>query len=223
MTFSKNKIFVIVITLALAGLLWKTSGREPSLTEASSPREAEGSSSQKTSLGPTDGKSKVNSMSETTARQVQVLGEILASHNDNDPRMDSELKDLNSETKTVLQEKYSSLPETDRNGRGTIVFLIGRNLTTPADYQFLRQVLTEAPCLGLVDCAKPMQASAGEEEAGIGAVLDYPQLTALKAIEKHPAQSESLKGLQVEVLQVAKASRSAKVSESAEAIDRKLK
>ncbi len=223
MTFSKNKIFIIVITLALAGLLWKTSGREPSLTEASSPHEAEASSPQKVSVDPADGKSKVNSISEATARQVQVLNEILASHNDNDPRMDSELKELNSETKTVLQEKYNLLPDTDRNGRGTIVFLIGRNLTGPADYQFLKQVLTEAPCLGLLDCAKPMQASAGEEAAGIGAVLDYPQLTALKAIEKHPAQSESLKGLQVEVLQAAKASRSTKVSEAAEAVDRKFK
>ncbi len=224
MTFSKKNIFIILTPVALAGLWWKEFQRE-SPVAASVPLEIKAVSSASPSVSQAKEAADETSLSPVTAQKIQVLDEILISHNDNDPRMDSTLKDLDSETKSVLRKKYNSLPETQRNARGTIVFLIGRNLTDPADYQFLEQVLGEAPCLGMVQCTQPMNATGldGHEENGFGVVLDYPQLTALKAVENHPAKSESLKRLQDEVLQIAKASRSAKVSEAAEAVLKKIR
>ena len=223
MIFNKKILFVFLITLALAGWWWKNSQREniKAVLSVKDQPIKDPSFKKENSI---DEKWPTTSGSPEVVHQIQVLNEILASQNDNDPRMDSELKKLNAEAKLALREKYSQLPETQRNARGTIVFLIGRNLTEPSDYQFLKQVVAEAPCLGLADCSQPMlQGSADHEDNGLGVVLDYPQLTALKALASHPAQDDSLKSLQDEVLQAAKASRSSKVSEAAEAAARNIK
>ncbi len=225
MTLNKKNFFFCSLALGMAALGWKffCQGTAPMVSlskEINGANDFDIPGAQTTAVGP-----KV-SLSELTAHQIQVLEQIFESKNDNDPRMDSELKELTSEAKNALKEKYTSLPENQRNARGTIVFLIGRNLTGPADYQFLKQVLSEPPCLGLVDCAQPMsaQSSGGHEDTGgIGVVLDYPQMAALKAIEKHPAQNELLKSFQGEALQAGRAFRSVKVSEAAEVIARKLR
>lgn len=223
MIFNKKILFVFLITLALAGWWWKNSQRENIKAVLSVKDQPIKDPSFKNENSIAE-KWRTNPGSPEVVHQIQVLNEILASQNDNDPRMDSELKKLNSEAKLALREKYSQLPETQRNARGTIVFLIGRNLAEPSDYQFLKQVVAESPCLGLADCSQPMlQGSADHEDNGLGVVLDYPQLTALKALASHPAQDDSLKSLQAEVLQIAKASRSSKVSEAAEATARNIK
>ncbi len=225
MILNKKNLVIIILTTALGAWWWKNSQSPSDVVTGSvvvaRPEGVAIPSAQGKAVEAPSG----TSWSPQVVHQIQVLDQILSSKNDNDPRMDTELKSLSSEAKSALREKYFKLPEIQRNERGTIVFLIGRNLTDPSDYQFLNQVLSEPPCLGLLDCHQPMNAdgSSGHEDNGVGVVLDYPQLTALKAIEKHPASTDSLKSLQAQVLQAAKASRSVKVSELAEMVDRKIR
>jgi hypothetical protein len=125
------------------------------------------------------------------ALQLKTLDEVLVSGNDNDPRIDTELKVLGEAAKQAFRDKYRQLPAEDRNARGTVVFLLGRNLTQPRDYQFLADVLSEHPCLSPGDCAKPMSAQGSgnpldDHESGTAIALAYPQLTAIKALEHAP-------------------------------------
>ncbi len=60
--------------------------------------------------------------------QVRILEDILTTRNDNDPRMDRDLMILNENAKMRFILKYKSLPAEQRNDRGTIVFLLGRNI-----------------------------------------------------------------------------------------------
>jgi len=80
-------------------------------------------------------------MSEVTALQARILDQILSSKNDDDPRLDTDLKLLSEETKTVFRAKYRAMPPEKHNERGTIVFLLGRNLKTAQDYLFFKEVL----------------------------------------------------------------------------------
>jgi hypothetical protein len=79
----------------------------------------------------------------------------------------------------------------DRNGRGTIVFLLGRNLQTAADISFFKNVFSESPCLSLSDCQK---FNSSEKESHLESANDvtknYPQVVALNRIEA--AMSEQL-------------------------------
>ena len=75
----------------------------------------------------------------------------------------------------------------DRNGRGLIVLLIGREIETEADVNFLKEVLKEKPCLSLQDCKIPQSPEALKDahgSAGVGPTLAYPQLVDLFQIEK---------------------------------------
>ena len=224
MIFSKNRLVLVFITLALAALVWKlaqqTSVAEvPMLSDRALEPSVVSSSAESKPEVPSE------KLSAPVLRQMQILDEIFASKNDNDLRMDTDLKVLSSEAKSALQKKYFILPDIQRNEKGTIVFLIGRNLNEATDYEFLKQVVSEVPCLGLNDCQKPMAADglSGHGDNGVGLVLDYPQLTALKAIEKHPATTEAFKNLQNEVIQSAKNSKSSKISEAAQSLDRILR
>ena len=118
------------------------------------------------------------------------LNQIFASRNDNDPRLDSEFKNLTPGTKQLLLEKYQQLPLEARNERGTIVFLIGRELNRPEDCHFLAQVTTEPPCLNLADCKKapPHTDEDVHEEPAISVTLAYPQHVAVKSMEKFLSQ-----------------------------------
>lgn len=84
-------------------------------------------------------------VTDKTATQLRILGEIFVSKNDNDPRLDSDLRKLDEEAKAAFRAKYRALPPELRNERGTIVFLLGRNLTTAGDYAFMKNVLSEPP------------------------------------------------------------------------------
>jgi hypothetical protein len=120
---------------------------------------------------------------DVTARDRELdslLGEILKSKNDNDPRMDSEFKHLSPGTKILLEKRYQAYPPEARNERGTIVFILGRDLAqsgSQADFAFYDQVANEPPCLSLEDCGKAVKSAPQDahEESAIGITLSYPQ------------------------------------------------
>ena len=114
-----------------------------------------------------------------------LLNQILVSKNDNDLRLDTEFKNLTPGTKELLMQRYQQLPMEARNERGTIVFLIGRELTRPEDFAFLGQVALEMPCMSLANCKKEGSHSEEDvhEEAAISVTLAYPQHVAEKSVE----------------------------------------
>ena len=125
-------------------------------------------------------------------KAVQTLQEILKSRNDNDQRLDTELKHLALPTRQAFREKYRTLKLEDRNGRGTIVFLLGRNLETPEDMAFMNEVISEKPCLSLEDCSKAIPSGAGADlhlEAGANVTMSYPQLVGLNALADYVSQA----------------------------------
>jgi hypothetical protein len=119
-------------------------------------------------------------------QKVRVLEEIFRSRNDNDPRLDSDFKNLDPGTKELLQAEYRKLAAEKRNERGTIVFLLGRNLTTEQDFAFLNEVFAEAPCKSLGDCAKdaPLSRTGSEhDDTGTEITLAYPQIVAVEMLK----------------------------------------
>ncbi|MEO5970322.1 MAG: hypothetical protein ABIQ95_10385 [Bdellovibrionia bacterium] len=135
-------------------------------------------------------------------RKLSILNEILTSKNDNDPRLDTEFKELSAFEKQALQDKYKTIKPENRNERGTLVFLLGRQLDSVEDFDFLKKVVAEAPCTNLLNCnSRPSHPSSHEEGAGeIEVTLEYPQIVALKSLElylthhpKTPAITEILK------------------------------
>lgn len=118
--------------------------------------------------------------------KVQLLNQILASGNDNDSRLDTDLKSLNESDRKDLRNYYKTIKLENRNARGTTVFLLGRNLKTKEDLNFLVEVLSEPPCFSMTDCnfAEAAVVTENDEHDGTQAVtLVYPQLVALMGIE----------------------------------------
>jgi hypothetical protein len=119
------------------------------------------------------------------------LLQILESKRDNDPRIDTELKDLSPLFKLTLAMRYAELKPEKFNERGTLVFLVGRELVNPADVDFMRTVLTEKPCLSVTDCSRVPVAHAGEDdhrEMVNETTVRYPQLMALRALKQKWAE-----------------------------------
>ena len=112
---------------------------------------------------------------------IRALEEVLASRDDNNPRLDRDFNALSPEDKAAFREKYREIPAERRNERGTIVYLLGKNTASAEDWAFLREVAGEPPCLSLADCAKP---SDGAGEPGDAVTLAYPSLVALKQAER---------------------------------------
>lgn len=113
--------------------------------------------------------------------KLKTLREILLSRNDNDPRLDKDFLELSPAAKELFRAAYRKLPAEELNSRGTIVFLLGRNLTAPEDWAFLREVAAEPPCLSMGDCSK--SGSGGGEGLADDVTLAYPSLMALKSAE----------------------------------------
>ncbi len=156
--------------------------------------------------------------------QLQVLDEIFQSKNDNDPRLDRELRNLDESAKGALREKYRNLAAEKLNERGTVAFLLGRNLSSADDVAFLQGVLEERPCLGLADCSRDPGAARGEEahlESLDSTTLLYPQLVSLHGIEavlSDPKTSSEVRQAALAALQAAEGSRSARVADQARRI-----
>jgi hypothetical protein len=120
----------------------------------------------------------------TTDLKMKILDDILSSRNDNDPRLDSELTNLSEEDKQALEKKYSSQNKEKLNERGTIVFLLGRNIESSKDLVFFKQVAQEKPCRNFTYCDGGEVAKEGEDHDGANDVtLAYPQVMVLKSLE----------------------------------------
>src|SRR5687767_2675792 len=115
-------------------------------------------------------------------RQLKILEAILRSRNDNDPLLDRAFVGLSPMAKDLFRKKYAETPPERRNERGTIVYVLGRNLRSPEDWAFLRAVAAEPPCLSLADCAA--KSTSGGHELGDEVTLAYPSLVALKQAER---------------------------------------
>lgn len=118
-----------------------------------------------------------------TAQKVSTLKEILATKNDNDPRLDTELKNLTNSDKDALVNVYRDLKPESLNDKGTIVFLIGREMTRPEDAEFLKAVLSEEPCLSFDNCGVTNAQTDPHMDSVNNVTLNYPQVVALNRIK----------------------------------------
>jgi hypothetical protein len=117
-------------------------------------------------------------------KKITILDQIFETKNDNDPRLDSEFLRPSDETKQALMDKYMSLPMESRNERGTILFLMGRNLSNAKDLDFYQNVLRERPCMGLAHCDAADHTGEHEDHDGSTDItLAYPQLVLLSQLE----------------------------------------
>src|SRR5262249_40520902 len=114
--------------------------------------------------------------------------QVIASKNDNDPRLEHELKNLTQSAKRLMVARYHSLAQEKLNERGTIVFLIGREIRTTEDLRFLHEVLNEPPCLSLAHCDRDNPSPLNPEDQHLESANEttqlYPQIVALKELEK---------------------------------------
>ncbi|MES3037043.1 MAG: hypothetical protein V4736_03975 [Bdellovibrionota bacterium] len=151
----------------------------------------------------------VEALSETEKKKWTILQEVLESRNDNDPRMD-ELKNLSPAFHNALANAYSELPMNRRNERGTIAFLMGRDMQSVQDIEFLQSVVSEPPCYSFENCDTP--AATDPHLADVNEVsLNYPQLAALYQVEANldanpeilqdPARRDAIRSLLREALQ----------------------
>ena len=131
-------------------------------------------------------------------KKLRDFDEILSSKNDNDSRLDTEFKDLSPSLKISLENKYHELNRESLNERGMIVFLIGRTLEKSpghADFEFLKEVLEEAPCQSMTGCSQPSPLASHHMDSVDKITLAYPQIVALKSLEnfmsKNPTSPEA--------------------------------
>jgi hypothetical protein len=129
--------------------------------------------------------------SEADAKQWKTFQEVVFSRNDNDPRIDSELRTLSPKVHEALRKAYQAIPAENRNSRGTVVFLIARDLQTLADAEFLKKVYQEDPCLSLSDCTKAGE-SDPHSDGSTQTTLNYPQLAGLFQLEQRLAKNPGL-------------------------------
>ena len=149
--------------------------------------------------------------------KLRTLEEILASRNDNDPRLDRDFDGLSPEAKRLFRRRYRETAPERRNERGTIVYLLGRNLRSREDWDFIRGVALEPPCLSLADCAKAPAPGTDEEAAGDEVTLAYPSLVALRQARRAGSRKDALS-----VLSDAKSSRTRAVARAAASLEREL-
>ncbi len=155
--------------------------------------------------------------STNTERKMTELDQILDSKNDNDPRLDSDFKVLDEDEKRALREKYVSYAPERFNEKGTLVFLIGRNIKTEDDVKFMDGVLKEPPCLSMQNCKVESAKAHGEAahtESINSVTLAYPQIVTIRALESYLLASKDspLTPTVMSVLQGASHSRSSVVA-----------
>ena len=119
------------------------------------------------------------------------LDEILKTKNDNDPRMDRDLKILTPAFHSAIYSKYHLLKPEDRNERGTLVFLIARDLKSQADLDFLQSVYQEAPCTNMGDCSAPT-ANDPQDTGAQQTSLNYPQMAGLYQLDSQLSKRPEL-------------------------------
>lgn len=146
-----------------------------------------------------------------------LLEELLRAGNDNDPRLDTAFEGLDEKERAAFRRRYAELAPERRNQRGTIVYLLGRNLRTPEDWAFLRRVVAEPPCRGLADCSKDESG----DEPGLAVTLAYPALVALEQAKRGLADP-SLRTEALALLRAAKASPASVVAARAVELEKRF-
>jgi hypothetical protein len=212
---TRGKILFILVTLLILGFGVVLFGPPRSVSEDSSPVAVSSSPvsisvvtpSETRRTGteatveaqiPVESPRSAPALSPSDQKKFLVLREILDSKNDNDPRIDTELKGLSSGLKRALVASYLDQPKEKLNERGTIVFLIGREIASPPDVDFLKGVLLEKPCMSISDCSRAPAPHAGEDdhrEMVNDTTIRYPQLMAIQALkDRFQALKEAPKG-----------------------------
>ncbi len=120
-------------------------------------------------------------------QKTNLLIKLLENKNDNDPRYDSELKVLEENDKAEFRKLYHGLKPEKRNERGTIVFLLGRNIQSVNDLEFFREVITEPKCLSMTNC------HISENTDDI--TLIYPQVMALRMLKTNASLKPEIQAI----------------------------
>lgn len=156
--------------------------------------------------------------------KARLLDEILRARNDSDPRLESAFNGLTPAARRSFREKYRRLPPEKRNQRGTIVYLLGKNLASPEDWAFLREVAGEPPCLSLADCGKAVPGEAGGDDSGDEVTLAYPALVALIQAERVLSEggSASSRSEALAVVRAGKSSAAPAVAEMASRLEKRF-
>lgn len=134
----------------------------------------------------------IESLTPQEKNQWLVFESILKTKNDNDPRLDQDLKKLTPAFRQALYEKYSLLRPEDHNGRGLIVYLIAREISSNDDIQFLKKVYQDPPCLSMADCKSAAGNNDPHHSAMDQTTLIYEQLSGLYLIDKQLTQNPGL-------------------------------
>lgn len=121
--------------------------------------------------------------------KAAVLNQVLVDQMDNDSRVDRELSKLNQKDRMDFRDKYRSLKPESLKNRGLIVYLLGRNIETQGDLEFLKEVLNERNCLSLENCAVTDGKTLGEPS--LATHLVFPKLMALAALKAKLKVSQS--------------------------------
>ncbi len=205
---------VLVVVVLLVGIAWILQRPKPSkMAVAASPEQNASSGAEiqaaanSTAIaikGP-----KNDSLSASEMHQLSVVEEILGSANDNDPRIDSELMVLDLSVRQQLRARFRQLPREQLNRRGTLVFLLGRNLTSLDDFDFLAEVMKAPLCLSVSDCDRaPSGLPADEvgEPLQAKTLLAYPQFVARESLKgyldkKDPNQPEEFRQMAQSLLE----------------------
>lgn len=225
--FRAKLVFLIGAILLAAGamLVWLRPSKSPSPGTSqlmAKPQDLPSPTPIEKKVTEEDVNEPVRKLSAEDEQKLAVVDEVLASRNDSDPRLDREIRDLSPALKARLRERYHEIAPEDRAGRGMIIFILGRELKSIEDVEFLSEVLQEPPCRSLEDCTREPPAGAVDEHAAsIGNVtLVYPQLVAIKSLER-ALRDSNLKSSVLETLESAERYGHPNVARAArDAIDR---
>jgi hypothetical protein len=123
--------------------------------------------------------------------KVAILSQVLKDQADNDPRVDKELSRLNQKERLDFRAKYRSLKPEALKNRGLIVYLLGRNIVTQGDLDFMAEVLNERGCLSLSNCA--VTDGNTFSESALATQLSFPKLMAIAALKAKLSSHPSIK------------------------------
>lgn len=230
-TQTKTLYTSIILVAIVLGVLWYRS-IDPSTVETSLVKKVNGKA-----VGiksdpqlPNDANHQVNAVNQGALAnaipkgKVALLDEILKSGNDNDQRLDTELKNLTEQTKLALHDYYRSLKRENRNSLGTTVFLLGRNIKNEKDIAFMAEVINEPPCYSLEDCDfahSEEHTERDNHDQSESVTLVYPQLVALIALQntlKKPDMRQKFSGSLLDSVRAGLKHPSPKVRKTAERI-----
>lgn len=190
-------------------------------TRAAPERASNGDPSAETGTQPSGGDFRAFTPAER--EQVKIFERILVNRDDNAPELDRELRHLTPAVRGYLQDRYRDMPREQRNELGLIVFLLGRDLAGASDFDFLKRVVSEEPCLSLEDCRRASSDRETHLESVDAITRAYPPLVALNRIEAFLGTNEASPEDRVrarEVIQKALTSRDPLVADKARELAR---